>query len=145
MKICQKFHLKQMYHEISFYAYDIEKIEKITPYNLSRIYVPECTDRDTYKGCDLQGTKEICCQCYTPHHQELLLDGWYVGDKNGFLTDDSYYALLQTGIRVPVNKEVYEEWKKGWADEPTTDDDKVYELGEDYEEKESILAFEICR
>ena len=45
----------------------------------------------------------------------------------------------------PVNKEVYEEWKKGWADEPTTDDDKVYELGEDYEEKESILAFEICR
>ena len=101
--------------------------------------------RDTYKGCDLQGTKEICCQCYTPHHQELLLDGWYVGDKNGFLTDDSYYALLQTGIRVPVNKEVYEEWQKGWADEPTTDDDKVYELGEDYEEKESILAFEICR
>ena len=108
MKICQKFHLKQMYHEITFYAYDIEKIEKITPYNLSRIYVPECIDRAN-KRCDFWKVKEVCCQCCAPHLQELLLDGWYVGDKNGFLTDDSYYALLQTGIRVPVNKEIYRE------------------------------------
>ena len=97
------------------------------------------------RGVTFKEQKKFVASAHTPHHQELLLDGWYVGDKNGFLTDDSYYALLQTGIRVPVNKEVYEEWKKGWADEPTTDDDKVYELGEDYEEKESILAFEICR
>ena len=78
---------------------------------------------------------EVCCQCCAPHLQELLLDGWYVGDKNGFLTDDSYYALLQTGIRVPVNKEIYREWKKGWSSKPSTQDDKVYELGVDYEKK----------
>lgn len=111
MNIQQEFHLKQMYHEITFRAYDIEKIEKITPYNLSRIYVPECIDRAN-KRCDFWKVKEVCCQCCAPHLQELLLDGWYVGDKNGFLTDDSYYALLQTGIRVPVNKEIYREWKK---------------------------------
>ena len=134
MKICQKFHLKQMYHEITFYAYDIEKIEKITPYNLSRIYVSECIDRAN-KRCDFWKVKEVCCQCCVSHLQELLLDGWYVGDKNGFLTDDSYYALLQTGIRVPVNKEIYREWKKGWSSKPSTQDDKVYELGVDYEKK----------
>lgn len=134
MNIQQEFHLKQMYHEITFRAYDIEKIEKITPYNLSRIYVPECIDRAN-KRCDFWKVKEVCCQCCTPHLQELLLDGWYVGDKNGFLTDDSYYALLQAGIRVPVNKEIYREWKKGWSSKPSTQDDKVYELGVDYEKK----------
>lgn len=51
------------------------------------------------------------------------------------MTDDSYYALLQTGIRVPVNKEIYREWKKGWSSKPSTQDDKVYELGVDYEKK----------
>ena len=129
MNIQQKFHLKQMNHEINFYAYDIENVDKITPYNLSRIFVPECTDRDTGKGCDQKNVLEICCQCYTPHLQELLMDGWYVGDKNGFLDDDSYYAQLQTGIRVPVNKEVYEAWKQGWSNEPYSGDSKVYELG----------------
>lgn len=108
MKICQKFHLKQMYHEITFYAYDIEKIEKITPYNLSRIYVPECADRAN-KRCDFWKVKEVCCQCCAPQ--------------------------LQTGIRVPVNKEIYREWKKGWSSKPSTQDDKVYELGVDYEKK----------
>lgn len=96
--------------------------------------MPECVDRAN-KRCDFWKVKEVCCQCCAPHLQELLLDGWYVGDKNGFLTDDSYYALLQTGIRVPVNKEIYREWKKGWSSKPSTQDDKVYELVVDYEKK----------
>ena len=50
MNVQQKFHLKQTNHEISFYVYDIEKVDKITPYILSRIFVPECADRDTGKG-----------------------------------------------------------------------------------------------
>jgi len=128
MNINQEFHLKQTYHEITFFAYDIEKVEKITPYNLSRIFVPECSDRDTNKGCDQRNIKELCCECYTPHLQELLLDGWYVGDKNGFLNDDSYFALLQTGIRVPVNKEIYEVWKQGWSNEPYESKNSIYEL-----------------
>ena len=131
MKNNQKFHLKQCQHEISFFACDIEIVEKITPYNLSRIFVPECSERDSSKGCDQQKVKEICCFCHAPHFQDLFLDGWCVGDKNGFLTDDSYYALLQTGIRVPVNKEIYEEWKNGWTNEEGVSDDKVYELGDE--------------
>lgn len=129
MNIGQRFHLKQTYHEISFFAHDIEKVEKITPYNLSKIFVPECSERDTVKGCDHRNVAEICCQCYAPHLQELLMDGWYVGNKDGYLTEDSYYALLQTGIRVPVNKEVYDAWKKGWANDPISSDNKAYELG----------------
>ncbi|MBQ4523457.1 MAG: hypothetical protein IJA10_10990 [Lachnospiraceae bacterium] len=129
MNINQEFHLKQTHHEINFFAYDIEKVEKITPYNLSRIFIPECSDRDTLKGCNQRNIKELCCKCHCPHLQELLLDGWYVGDKNGFLNDDSYYAELQTGIRVPVNKEIYDAWKQGWdSDEPHSSGSKVYEL-----------------
>lgn len=129
MNIHQEFHIKQTYHEIRFFAYDIEKVEKITPYVLSRIYVPECIERDSFeKGCNHRNIKEICCECYAPHHQELLLDGWYVGNKDGFLTDDSYYAQLQTGIRVPVNKEIYDAWKNGWENKPWTNKDKIYEL-----------------
>ena len=56
--------------------------------------------------------------CYIPHLQELLLDGWYVGNKNGFLDDNSYYAELQTGIRVPVDKRIYDAWSQGWEIEP---------------------------
>lgn len=128
MNINQEFHLKQSKHEISFYANDIEKIGKITPYNLSRIYVPECSDRDTLKGCDQRKIKELCCMCHTPHLQELLLDGWYVGNQHGFLDDDSYFALLQTGIRVPVNREIYNAWCQGWSNEPYSNDNLVYEL-----------------
>lgn len=50
--------------------------------------------------------------------QELLLDGWYVGDKNGFLDENSYCAELQTGIRVPVDKKIYDAWIQGWEKEP---------------------------
>ncbi len=126
LNINQEFHLKQTYHEITFFAYDIEKVEKITPYNLSKIFVPECSDRDTVKGCDQRNIKELCCECHTPHLQELLLDGWYVGNKYGFLDDDSYYAKLQTGIRVPVNEQVYKAWKQGFEKEPYSG--IVYEL-----------------
>lgn len=128
MNINQEFHLKQAYHEITFFAFDIEKVEKITPYNLSKIYVPECSDRDTVKGCDQKCVKELCCSCYSPHLQELLMDGWYVGDKNGRLTEDSYFAKLQTGIRVPVNREVFEVWQQGWSNESYRSDNPVYEL-----------------
>lgn len=130
MKIYQEFHLKQYYHEITFHAYDIENIKRITPYDLSKIYVPECWKRDWDEGCYKRVVKELCCCCPVGHNQELLLDGWYVGDKYGFLNDDSYFASLQTGIRVPVNKEVYEEWRKGWTNEGWTSDDKVYELSD---------------
>lgn len=128
MKIYQEFHLKQTYHEIRFFAYDILEICRITPYNLSKIFVPECGYRDTTKGCDFRDIKGQCCVCYAPHLQELWLDGWIVGDKYGFLNDDSYYAKLQTGIRVPVNKEIYDAWKEGWSTEPHCSDDKIYEL-----------------
>ena len=38
MNINQKFHLRQDNHEITFFAYDIDFVDKITPYNLSKIY-----------------------------------------------------------------------------------------------------------
>lgn len=60
------------------------------------------------KGCNQRNIKKFCCLCYTPHRQESLLDGWHVGDKNGFLNDDSYFALSQKGIHITVNKKVYE-------------------------------------
>lgn len=72
----------------------------------------------------------VCCNCQKPHLQELLLDGWYVGDKHGFLTEDCYVAKLQTGIRVPVSKVVYDAWKVGFTKEPRTSNDIVYELGD---------------
>lgn len=118
MNINQKFHLRQDNHEITFFAYDIDFVDKITPYNLSKIYVPDCETRDIKGGCDQRGIKELCCVCSAPHYQELLMDGWYVGDRNGVLTDDSYYAMLQSGIRVPVCKEIYDAWKAGWSKEP---------------------------
>ena len=42
-----------------------------------------------------------------------MLNGWNVGNKNGFLDENSYYAELQTGIRDPVDKKVYDAWKQG--------------------------------
>jgi len=46
----------------------------------------------------------ICAFCdYKFKIEELLVDGFYV-------EDDDYIAYLQTGIRVPVSKEIYEEW-----------------------------------
>lgn len=64
--------------------------------------------------------------CYSPHLQELLLDGWYVGNEHGFLDDNSYYAELQTGIRVPVDKTIYDAWIQGWEIEPYNS--VVYEI-----------------
>lgn len=126
MGINQKFHIKQIHHEITFYAYDIEKIDKITSYVLSRIYVPECLKRDNKTGCNKRNIKEICCTCHIPHLQELLMDGWYVGNKKGFIDEDSYYAELQAGIRVPVDKKIYDAWIQGWEIEP--DNGSVYEI-----------------
>lgn len=128
LNIHQEFHLKQSHHEITFFAYDILKIDRITPYDLSEIFILECSDRDTTKGCKVRNQKELCCKCYVPHFQELLLDGWYVGNKDGFLDDNSYYAQLRIGIRVPVNKDVYEEWKKGWDEESYSGRRIIYEL-----------------
>lgn len=130
MKIYQKFHLKQTYHEIEFNAYDIEKIEKITP-EILRIYIPECSEYYANHVCEKENKPLVCCNCDKPHFQELCLDGWYVGNRYGFLDEDSYYAQLQTGIRVPVNKEIYEAWQKGWTKEPWTSEDRIYELGND--------------
>ena len=127
MNIQQKFHLKQTNHEISFHAYDIEKVEKITP-GMLRIYIPECSEFYADHVCKKENKPLVCCNCEKPHFQELCLDGWYVGDKMGYLNKDSYYAQLQTGIRVPVNKEVYEAWKRGWGDEYYYSDSRVYEL-----------------
>lgn len=118
MNINQEFHIKQTHHEITFFAYDIDKIEKITPYNLSKIFIPECAERDCKSGCDQRNIKEACCVCCSPHLQELLLDGWYVGNEHGFLDDNSYYAELKTGIRVPVDKMIFDAWSQGWEIKP---------------------------
>lgn len=126
MNIQQKFHLKQTDHEISFYAYDIIKVEKITP-EILQIYIPECSEFYADHVCKKENKPLVCCNCEKPHFQELYLDGWCVGDKHGFLNEDSYYAKLQTGIRVPVNKEIYDAWKQGWSKEPYPTDAKVYE------------------
>ncbi len=56
-----------------------------------------------------------------------MLNGWNVGNKNGFLDENSYYAELQTGIRVPVDKKVYDAWKQGWEKGPYNG--LVYEIG----------------
>lgn len=58
------------------------------------------------------------------------MDRWYVGNRNCVLTEDCYAAKLQTGIRVPVPKAVYDAWKAGFTKEPRTKYDIVYELGE---------------
>jgi len=129
MKNMQEFHLKQTNHEITFFAYDIEKVEMITPENLSKIYIPECSKLNGYDDDCKSANIQKCVNCPIPHFQELLIDGWYVGDKNGQLTDNCYVAYLQTGIRVPVNAEVYEAWLYGFTDEPRYSNDAVYELG----------------
>jgi len=128
MKICQGFLCKQENHIITFRAYDIEKIEKIKPEMLSRIFVPECSDRDCYpKNCDkITGSVLNCVNCERPHFQELLIDGWYVGNENGFLDDNSYVASLQTGIRVPIDKTIYDTWVNGFTNESMSFEDPIY-------------------
>lgn len=113
MNIYQKFHLRQGSHEITFSADEIEKVEKMTPYKLSRIYIPECSCRDTSKGCDQQNIPQLCCMCYESHLQECYLDGWQVC-MSGRIEDDDYVATLCTGLRVPVKKNVFDAWMKGW-------------------------------
>ncbi|MBQ8218415.1 MAG: hypothetical protein IJZ79_01360 [Bacilli bacterium] len=128
MKNMQEFHLKQTYHEITFYAYDIEKIEIITPEHLSKVFIPECSKVNGHDNDCKPNNMLACVNCQFPHFQELLIDGWYVGNKYGQLTDNCYVAYLQTGIRVPVNKEVYEAWLSGFSDEPRYSSDSIYEL-----------------
>ena len=50
-----------------------------------------------------------------------------MGAHKGYPNED-YYALLQTGIKVPVNKEIYDAWKQGWDKESYSGDTDVYEL-----------------
>lgn len=131
MKLMQEFHLKQENHEIRFWAYDIELVEKIDVHNLSRIYIPECANISSYgKSCIHPAgyIPYVCLNCEAPHFQELLIDGWYVGDKNGGLTDGCYVATLQTGIRVPVPKLIYDAWKDGFSSSGYISDDYVIEL-----------------
>ena len=89
MNIQQEFHLKQMYHEITFRAYDIEKIEKITPYNLSRIYVPECIDRANNRNYyirDMNGkthVQALCCEKPTEENVKKAIDRFIKGKEEG--------------------------------------------------------------
>lgn len=127
INIQQKFHLKQIDHEMSFYAYDIVKVDKIIP-EMLEIFIPECSEFCVNHVCKKENQPLVCCNCEKPHFQELYLDGWCVGNQYGFLDEDSYYAQLQTGIRVPVNKEIYDAWKQGWENELFSTDSVAYEL-----------------
>ena len=94
------------------------------------MFIPECARKNCCgtKKCDKDVNIHNCVNCKEPHFQELLIDGWYVGNKYGFLDDNSYIAYLQTGIRVPVNREIYDAWVNGFTDEPGCSKDMVYEI-----------------
>ena len=103
---------------------------------VKKIYVTECEKRDDGKGCNESNSLK-CVNCKENHLQELFIDGWYVGNRELFidgryvsnryneLDDNSYIATLRRGIRVPVNKEIYDAWKKGFTNEANGFDDKI--------------------
>lgn len=103
----KEFTVNQTNHQIKFHMYDINKIEPFRRYMCTAYFLPECTERDTFKGECVDKPKENCIDCKHKNKlEELLIDGWYV-------TDDDYIAYLQTGVRVPVKREVYYEWRSG--------------------------------
>ena len=51
-----------------------------------------------------------CIICKKPRHIEILLDGWYLNED----IKNIYIAYLQTGIRVPVTRLIFESWKVGF-------------------------------
>ena len=106
MDINKKIEVNQMNHQISFYFYDIKNIVPFRKDMCTAYFIPECAERDHYNGKCFKEKQNICVFCdYKFKIEELLIDGFYIEDED-------YIAYLQTGIRVPVSKEIYEEWKK---------------------------------
>jgi len=105
MNINKEVQVNQTNHQIKFYMYDINKVLPFRRHMCNAYFLSECSERGTYKGECNDKPKEECIYCKNKNKlEELLIDGFYV-------TDDDYIAHLQTGIRVPVTREVYEEWK----------------------------------
>lgn len=107
MNINQEFQVNQTNHQIKFHMYDINKIIPFHRHMCTAYFIPECSERGTYKGKCNDKSKENCKYCDNKNKiEELLIDGFYVEDND-------YIAYLQTGVRVPVNREVYDIWRSG--------------------------------
>ena len=106
MDINEKIKIHQINHQITFYFYDIKNIVPFRRDMCTAYFVPACSERNHCNGKCFKQKQNICAFCdYKFKIEELLVDGFYV-------KDDDYIAYLQTGIRVPVSKEIYEDWKK---------------------------------
>ena len=113
MKISQQIEVIQPYHGIEFSAGDINKVVPFNREMLTAYFIPECSERDYFKGKCKENPREDCKYCnHGFKHEELLVDGFYV-------QDDSYIAYLQKGIRVPVPKVIYDEYIKGFEKDST--------------------------
>jgi len=101
----QEIQVIQTNHQIKFHMYDINKVVAFNRYMCSAYFLPACLERDTYKGECADKPKEDCKYCKNKSKlEELLVDGFYVDDGD-------YIAYLQIGIRVPVKREVYDNWR----------------------------------
>ena len=104
MDINEQIQINQTNHQIKFYFYDINNIIPFKKDMYTAYFLPQCTERDYYNGKCFDNKQNICAFCNHENKlEELLIDGFYV-------RDDDYIAYLQTGIRVPVSKDIYEEW-----------------------------------
>lgn len=90
---------KQDKHSIIYSLDDVIEAGEITPYNVTYIEITECGDM----WCVSRQVPQACATCFYPHKQKVFMDGWEVK-----LDVDKYYVKLKTGIRVPVDKEVYD-------------------------------------
>jgi len=104
MNKTQEIKINQINHKIRFYLYDINDIQPFKKDMCTAYFLPECTERDYYNGKCFEEKQGICAYCnHKSKIEEFLVDGFYVENND-------YIAYLQTGIKVPVSKEVYEEW-----------------------------------
>lgn len=90
---------KQDKHSIIYSSDDVIEAGEITPYSVTYIEIAECDDIQ----CVSRRTPQACVTCFYPHKQRVFMDGWEVR-----LDVDKYYVKLKTGIRVPVDKEMYD-------------------------------------
>ena len=128
MNYQQQFEIKQCYHKIKFFAFDIVNIERYEVGMENANYVAECMGKCSIIaqpygfGMPISSDKcqpilqkhPECIRCQELHFNEVYIDGFCIDVNDYNWNERPYIATLQTGIRVPVTNEIYDAWKQGW-------------------------------
>ncbi len=103
MNYLQRLEINQFNHQIAFHPYDILKIERYEIGMEDAIFVSECEE----PFCHKENTPKDCIKCDFSHFNEIYINGFCINVNIHDWEYRPYIATLQTGIKVPINEEVY--------------------------------------